>query len=134
MHVIVSFPLHASNSIDGVGGGVHSHLFPVTLNARKYPSALNELGVRGPHNVCGQFGLQIDLSIISIQLLSVYAILNFMFEFPYIISLRYIKSQQDATLAVLFISHCKITHHVSEAFCVHHQEYKNCSSSHWCMS
>jgi len=34
-----------------------------------------------------------------------------------------LKNQQDATLAVLFISHCKITLHVSEAFCVHHQEY-----------
>jgi len=30
--------------------------------------------------------------------------------------------QQDATLAVLFISNCKIILHVSEAFCVHHQE------------
>jgi hypothetical protein len=28
--------------------------------------------------------------------------------------LYYIKNQQDATLAVLFISHCKITLHVSE--------------------
>ena len=35
----------------------------------------------------------------------------------------YIKYQQDATLAVLFISNCQITLHVSEAFCVHHQEY-----------
>ena len=35
----------------------------------------------------------------------------------------YIKDQQDATLAVSFISHCKITLHVSDAFCVHHQEY-----------
>ena len=47
----------------------------------------------------------------------------FMFEFPCIITLDYIKNQQDATLAVLFISHCKITLHVSDAFCVHHQEY-----------
>jgi len=46
----------------------------------------------------------------------------------------YKKNQQDETLAVLFISHCKITLQVSDAFCVHHQEYKNCSSSHWCMS
>jgi hypothetical protein len=36
--------------------------------------------------------------------------------------LYYIKNQQDATLAVLFISNCKITLHVSDAFCVHHQE------------
>jgi hypothetical protein len=35
--------------------------------------------------------------------------------------LYYIKNQQDATLAVLFISNCKITLHVSDAFCVHHQ-------------
>ena len=35
----------------------------------------------------------------------------------------YIKNQQDATLAVLFISNCKITLHVSDAFCAHHQEY-----------
>ena len=33
-------------------------------------------------------------------------------------ALYYIKNQQDATLAVLFISHCKITLHVSDAFCV----------------
>ena len=33
------------------------------------------------------------------------------------ISLYYIKNQQDATLAVLFISHCKITLLVSDAFC-----------------
>ena len=48
---------------------------------------------------------------------------HFIFEFPCIISLYYIKNQQDATLAVLFISNCKITLHVSDAFCVHHQEY-----------
>ena len=35
----------------------------------------------------------------------------------------YIKNQQDATLVVLFISNCKITLHVSDAFCVHHLEY-----------
>jgi hypothetical protein len=50
-------------------------------------------------------------------------LVNFMFEFPCIISLYYIKNQQDANLAVLFISNRKITLHVSEAFCVHHQEY-----------
>jgi len=49
--------------------------------------------------------------------------INFMFEFQCIIILYYIKNQLDATLAVLFISHCKITPHVSDAFCVHHQEY-----------
>ena len=51
------------------------------------------------------------------------SLLYFMFEFPCIISLYYIKNQQDITLAVLFISNCKITVHVSDAFCVHHQEY-----------
>ena len=40
-----------------------------------------------------------------------------------IVKLYYVKNQQDATLAVLFISHCKITLHVSDAFCVHHQVY-----------
>ena len=49
--------------------------------------------------------------------------MNFMFKFPCIISLYYINNQQDATMAVLFISNCKITLHVSDAFCVHHQEY-----------
>ena len=38
--------------------------------------------------------------------------LYFMFQFPCSISLYYIKNQQDATLAVLFISNCKITLHV----------------------
>jgi hypothetical protein len=51
--------------------------------------------------------------------------MNFMFEFPCIIRLYYIKEQQDATLAVLFISHCNIALHVSDAFYVHHQEYQN---------
>ena len=32
---------------------------------------------------------------------------HFMFEFPCIISLYYIKNQQDATLTALFVSHCK---------------------------
>ena len=42
----------------------------------------------------------------------------------YFLRLLYcIKNQQDATVAVLFISHCKITLHVSDTFCVHHQEY-----------
>ena len=41
----------------------------------------------------------------------------FMFVFPCIISLYNVKDQQDATLAVLFISSCKITLHFSDAFC-----------------
>jgi len=49
--------------------------------------------------------------------------LYFMFEFPCIVSLYCTRNQQDATLAVSFISHCKITLHVSDAFCVYHQEY-----------
>jgi len=60
--------------------------------------------------------------------------LNFIFEFPCIISLYYIRNQLDAALAVLFISHCKNTLYVSDVHRVHHQEYINCSSSHWCMS
>ena len=37
--------------------------------------------------------------------------------------LYYIKNQQGATLAVLFISNSRITLHVSDAFCVNYQEY-----------
>ena len=59
---------------------------------------------------------------------------NFILEFPCIISLHYIRNQLDATLAVLFINNCKNTLHVSDVHRVHHQEYINCSSSHWCMS
>jgi len=44
------------------------------------------------------------------------------------------KEPTDATLAVLFISNCKITLHVSDVHRFHHQKYINCSSSHWCMS
>ena len=46
-----------------------------------------------------------------------------MFEFPCIITLYYMKNQQDETLAVLFIGHYKITLLVSDTFCLHHQEY-----------
>ena len=45
-----------------------------------------------------------------------------------------IRNQRDATLAVLFIGHYKNTLHVSDVHRVHHQEYINCRSSHWCMS
>jgi len=48
---------------------------------------------------------------------------NFMFAFPCNITLFYIKKQLNAALEVLFISHCKITPCVSDAFCVHHEEY-----------
>ena len=48
--------------------------------------------------------------------------------------LYYVKNQQDATLAVLFISNCKITVHVSDVHHVHHQQYINCCSSRWYMS
>ena len=37
--------------------------------------------------------------------------------------LYYTKNQLDATLAVLIISNCKSTLHVSGAFCAHLQEY-----------
>jgi hypothetical protein len=49
--------------------------------------------------------------------------LHFVFEFPCIISLYYVKNQRDVTLAVFFISNCKITLHILDAFCAHHQEY-----------
>ena len=38
-------------------------------------------------------------------------------------SLYYIMNQKYATLAVLFVSNCKITLHVSEVHRIHHQEY-----------
>ena len=46
-----------------------------------------------------------------------------LYMFLCIVSLYYMKNQQDETLAVLFISNCIITLHVSDAFCVHLQEY-----------
>ena len=46
----------------------------------------------------------------------------------------YVRNQLDATFAVLFINNCKSTLHVSDVHSVHHQEYINCSSSHWYMS
>ena len=77
VHVKASFPSHTSNSFDRVEGGFQLHPFPATLNANKYPSALNELGIRRPHCVCvcvcvcEHLGLQLDQPIIPIQLLSV---------------------------------------------------------------
>ena len=47
----------------------------------------------------------------------------FIFEFPCIIILYYTKNKQDATLALLFISNCKITLHVSDASRIHHQKH-----------
>ena len=46
-----------------------------------------------------------------------------MFEFSCVISLHYVKNQRDTTFAVMFISNCKITLHVSDALCAYHQEY-----------
>ena len=60
---------------------------------------------------------------ISLVALSKNHLIFFVFEFPCIRTLYYKRNQQDATLAVLFISNCKITLHVSDAFCAHHQEY-----------
>ena len=60
--------------------------------------------------------------IVTARSLYMFRTLSVMFEFPCIISLYYIKNQQDATLAVLFITNCKITLNVSDAFCFHHQE------------
>jgi hypothetical protein len=59
-------------------------------------------------------------SLLMTNLTQIFISLYFMFEFPCIIRLYYIKNQQDATLAVLFISNCKITVHVSDVFCFHH--------------
>ena len=78
-------------------------------------------------NVYTSVALKVSMSEITwhqyiIYFLHTYTV-HFMFEFPCIISLYYIKNQQDATLAVLFISNCKITLHVLDVFCVHHEEY-----------
>ena len=45
------------------------------------------------------------------------------FSIARIVSLYYIRNQEDATLAVLLINHCKITLHVSDTFWAQHQEY-----------
>ena len=58
----------------------------------------------------------------------------FMFEIPCIISLYYIKNQQDATLTVLFISNCKITLHIFGRFLRPSSGVHKTRNSHWCMS
>ena len=72
------------------------------------------------HRLSNAFDLHLVQFIVQF---CVYVRMYFMFEFPCIITLYYIKNQLDATLPVLFISNCKITLHVSDAFCIHHQEY-----------
>ena len=67
--------------------------------------------------------ISVTCNNIGVIYIYIYIYIYVMFAFPCIISLYCIKNQQDATLAVLFISNCKITPHVSDAFCVHHQEY-----------
>jgi hypothetical protein len=49
--------------------------------------------------------------------------LNFVFVVPCIISLFYQITNVMQLLAVVFILLCKVTLHVSGAFCTHHQEY-----------
>jgi len=56
-----------------------------------------------------------------------YVVSNFMFEFPCIINLYYVKNQRDATLAVLFISNCKITC-TSELAVTNKQYCQSCNS------
>ena len=57
-----------------------------------------------------------------------------MFEFPCIISLYNIKSQQDATLAVLFLVNARSLYMFQTLSASIIRSTKNCSSSHWCMS
>ena len=59
---------------------------------------------------------------------------SYLYTVSYFFTLHYIKNQQDANLAVLFISHCKITLHVSDTSASIIRSTKNCSSRHWCMS
>ena len=88
----------------------------VAQNLNIYQRSRENLGQKaGYHNVVGTTGF-------GLQMFEMY-FPNFMFEFPCIGSLYFIRNQQDATLSLSFISHCKITLHVSDAFCVHHQEY-----------
>jgi len=56
-----------------------------------------------------------------------------MFDFPCIITFYYVKNQQDTTLAVLFISHCKIAYMFRTLSASIIRSTKNFSSSQWCM-
>jgi len=57
-----------------------------------------------------------------------------MFEFPCIISLYYIKNQQDAALAVLSLVTARSIYMFRKLSASIIRSTKNCSSSHWCMS
>jgi len=47
----------------------------------------------------------------------------FLFAFYKLETLLFLLKEELKLRVVLFISNCKITLHVSDAFCVHHQEY-----------
>ena len=101
---------------------------PVTWPAGVVATGEFTVSVAWPAGVVGNGVMQLCLTwparlqMLSPQCAPIRQTVFFMFEFLCIITLVYIKNQQDATLAVLFISNCKITLHVSDAFCVHHQE------------
>ena len=108
-------PVHLSFVVGKVALGHDS----LSLNTLGFPSHIPPAIFVGVHlNTAPAEGLENEAWEPSNK-----ATVFFIFEFPCIVTLYYIKNQLDATLAVLFISHCKITLHVSDAFCVHHQEY-----------
>ena len=76
------------------------------------PEELKYLGIHLDRKLTWRKHISTKRKQLDLKLRKLYRI-DFMFEFPCIISLYYIKNQQDATLAVLFISNCKITLHVS---------------------
>jgi len=79
-----------------------------TYQLSKYLAGLlSQLTRNSAHHVKNSFQFVQILESLRVQPEDL--MVNFMFEFPCIISLYYIKNQQDATFAVLFISHCKIT-------------------------
>jgi len=43
----------------------------------------------------------------------------------------YLGDQRDAVLSSLYLFYCHVTVHVSGVSRIHHQEYTNCSYSHW---
>jgi hypothetical protein len=120
---------------DGYGAEIISPYYTITntlpnwvqlaqkrANLQKVDVKVGEAEFRFYYQRCDQANLVEDVAHTRVsELIAVPS--YFMFEFPCIIRLYYIKDQQDTTMAVLFISNCKITLHVSDASRVHYQEY-----------
>ena len=93
----------------------HSSLLRATFFQLLTPNILISWSKPSSHR---NFGLPTLLAPSGLVLNKLHIYLGKYTEYKY-----FIQSQQDATLTVLFISNCKITLRVSDAFCVHHQEY-----------